>query len=810
MVLFPVIVMIGFALTVALSALSTKQTTHQLQNIASLAVHASNLVHELQKERGMAAGFIGSQGLKFGDDLISQRRLTDQKLLRLKGFLADFNAASMSDVFTAGLSNVQTRLKQISETREKVDLQAIKLQDALAYYTVINKIFLDLISEMSTVSDNGELAVMTAAYANFLQSKERAGIERAVLSNVFTRDSFGPLLNKFLSLVTTQDNYINVFLSLAKDEDQKFYRSTLKGKFIDEVASMRQLAMERSATGGFGVDAGYWFEMQTGKINLLKKVENHLAEGLTQRTDELGSSANVRLVISLLIAVLGLFISLKVGLSIGRGIKEQLGGEPAEIEQIANQIASGSLSIKTHTESEEVTGVLAAMLRMQEQLSRVIEKDIQSIVDSAKEGDLSRRINMQGKTGFYQKLGEGINDLVSVSDAIVSDTVRVFSALAKGDLSESVEREYRGSFDQLKQDANITIARIKEVVEGDIQSVVDAAKEGDLSRRIDETNKEGFFSDLSEGVNGLLQTVDEVFNEISLVLDALAQGDLTKAMQGEYEGDFARIHQSLETTMVQLSETVEGILDSGKGVRRGAKEISSGNYNLQSRTEEQAKSLESTAASMEQMTATVQQNAANAQNANQLAANARNQATEGSEIAIKASDSMETINQSSRKIAEIIGIIDEIAFQTNLLALNASVEAARAGEQGRGFAVVASEVRNLAQRSASAAKDIKDLIEDSVQKVEEGALLVNESSRFLDEIGESIKEVSAIVSDITVASKEQAIGISEVNNAMSQMDTTTQQNAVLVEETAGLSEEVNKQAEQTMELMAFFKTGAAR
>jgi len=183
------------------------------------------------------------------------------------------------------------------------------------------------------------------------------------------------------------------------------------------------------------------------------------------------------------------------------------------------------------------------MVRMQEQLSKVIERDIQSIVDSAKDGDLSRRISMQGKTGFYKKLGEGINDLVSVSDSIVSDTVRVFSALSKGNLSESIEREYRGSFDQLKQDANLTIDKIKQVVEGDIQSVVDAAQEGSLSSRIDESNKEGFFEDLSQGVNGLLEAVDGVFKDISEALDALAKGDLTGAMHGEYQGDFAHIQQ---------------------------------------------------------------------------------------------------------------------------------------------------------------------------------------------------------------------------------------------------------------------------
>jgi methyl-accepting chemotaxis protein len=237
-------------------------------------------------------------------------------------------------------------------------------------------------------------------------------------------------------------------------------------------------------------------------------------------------------------------------------------------------------------------------------------------------------------------------------------------------------------------------------------------------------------------------------------------------------------------------------------VFRSAEEISSSNVNLSQRTEEQASSLEETASSMEQMTATVRQNADNAAQANQLAAAARAQAEKGGAVVAEAIGAMQAIDDSSKKIADIIGVIDEIAFQTNLLALNAAVEAARAGEQGRGFAVVASEVRGLASRSAGAAKEIKALIHDSVAKVEQGSKLVDDSGHTLAEIVASVKRVTDIVSEIAAASREQASGIDEVNRAVAQMDEVTQHNAALVEEASAAAQALSEQASRLDAIMA--------
>ncbi|MCP5199185.1 MAG: PAS domain S-box protein [Gammaproteobacteria bacterium] len=296
-------------------------------------------------------------------------------------------------------------------------------------------------------------------------------------------------------------------------------------------------------------------------------------------------------------------------------------------------------------------------------------------------------------------------------------------------------------------------------------------------------------------------------NRCGQVMQAMAEGDLSQNMDGQYSGEFAELQGAVNGTIDQLRDMVEKIRNSALSINSAASEVSKGNTELSARTEEQASSLEETAASMEEMTSTVQQNADNSRQADQLASSARDQAAQGGEVVGRAVAAMSEINESSKKIADIIGVIDEIAFQTNLLALNAAVEAARAGEQGRGFAVVASEVRNLAQRSASAAKEIKALINDSVQKVTEGSKLVDESGATLAEIVNSVKKVSDIIGEIAVASEEQSSGISQVNQAVTQMDQMTQQNAALVEEAAAASESMDEESRSLLELMQFFNTG---
>ncbi|WP_018175051.1 MULTISPECIES: methyl-accepting chemotaxis protein [unclassified Thioalkalivibrio] len=343
------------------------------------------------------------------------------------------------------------------------------------------------------------------------------------------------------------------------------------------------------------------------------------------------------------------------------------------------------------------------------------------------------------------------------------------------------------------------------MAEKDIDDLIRDAARGKLNERLTPDSYDGFVKNIAEGVNELLDAVVPPLREGSRVMQAMAEGDLTARLEGDFKGEFAEFRDAIHTSLENLDQLVGQILEGAGNVRSASTEIAQGNTDLSQRTEEQASSLEETASSMEEMTSTVKSNADNARQANQLATAARDKAQEGGEVVDKAVTAMGEINQSSKKIADIIGVIDEIAFQTNLLALNAAVEAARAGEQGRGFAVVATEVRNLAQRSAQAAKEIKTLINDSVERIGEGSKLVDNSGKALEDIVDSVKKVSDIIAEIAAASEEQSTGLDEINKAVTQLDEVTQQNAALVEEAAAASESLDDQSRELLELMSYFK-----
>ena len=301
------------------------------------------------------------------------------------------------------------------------------------------------------------------------------------------------------------------------------------------------------------------------------------------------------------------------------------------------------------------------------------------------------------------------------------------------------------------------------------------------------------------------ESIRLLVERLSTVMGAVAKGDLTRTVEGEYHTDLVELQDATNASIETLSGLVARIRSAAENISSSAGQVALANLDLSRRTEAQASSLEETASSMEEMTATVQQNADNARVASQLAISAREQAQSGGQIVGQAVDAMRAINESSKKIVDIIGVIDAIAFQTNLLALNAAVEAARAGDQGRGFAVVASEVRNLAQRSSSAAKEIKDLIQDSLDKVNDGSNLVNESGTQLEEIVNAVKKVSDLIAEIAAASQQQSAGIGQVNLAVAEMDQGTQQNAAMVEQASAASDSMQEQSNSLLELTNQFR-----
>ena len=383
---------------------------------------------------------------------------------------------------------------------------------------------------------------------------------------------------------------------------------------------------------------------------------------------------------------------------------------------------------------------------------------------------------------------------------------------------EAGDRTFEVELNPIRNDSGTWIGTVIEwwdrtatlQLEAEVNSVVAAAVAGDFSHRLLLDDKHGFIRKLAHSINQLSTLVDQATDELGAVLEAMASGDLSQRIQTEFGGKLGQLKNHANRTADELTRIVTEIQDSATEVRNAAAEISSGTADLSQRTEQAASSLQETAAASEQMSSTVRQNAENAKNASQLAGHADHSAKTGGEVVGQAIGAMAGIDESAQKITDIISVIDEIAFQTNLLALNASVEAARAGEAGKGFAVVAQEVRQLAQRSAQAADDIKALILSSNEQVKDGVQLVNRAGEALTAIVASIGDVSGIVKEIANASQEQAAGVQEINGSITSMDEVTQQNSALVEESTASARVLNDQATKLSDLLAFFKLNSAK
>ena len=512
--------------------------------------------------------------------------------------------------------------------------------------------------------------------------------------------------------------------------------------------------------------------------------------------------AHVTQILVVLALLTGLAIAL--GWNIARAIATPL----RRAAEITRHLAEGRLDDPIDIHHNDESGQLLQSLKQVQLMLRDVVASQKELAHQHDIGTISHRIDAARFPGEYGTMAETVNACVAQHIGVKMRVVEVMRRYAIGDLSADMDR-LPGEKVVITQAMDATKASLG-AINNEIKRLSNAAAAGDFSQRGDAQSFEHDFRQMVTSLNQLMETTEVNLDHISQMLKSVADGDLTHRMEGEFKGVFAVMRDDANATIDNLTDIVHRIQSASGSINRAASEIASGNQDLSQRTEQQAANLEETAASMEELTSTVRQNAEHARQANQLALGAATVATEGGQVVSQVVGTMSEIEQSSRRIADIITVIDGIAFQTNILALNAAVEAARAGEQGRGFAVVAGEVRTLAQRSAGAAKDIKSLIDDSVAKVAGGSALVNRAGSTMEEIVGSVKRVTDIMSEISAASQEQSAGIEQVSQTVTQMDETTQQNAALVEEATAAARSMEDQARQLDEAVGAFRTAGQR
>lgn len=776
----------------------------QLSGLSNLTVRISALVHELQRERGASAVFLGSKGAELKDEVQAQRKRTSEQREKLKEAVKQVDMSLLDNVAKQSLQESLALLNKLDNEREKISSLAIPAVESSAYFTKTNLRFLGLAESMTNLSKDIRISRIIAAYANFMQAKERAGQERASAAPAFAAGHFTHAFYRaFLTAVSSQGTYFKVFTSRATSEQLKFMQETVIGQEVNEVERIRKLVLEKGVDADIqSISGSYWYKVTTARIDLLKKVEDYLSQDLQRATEQTIRMAKMSFQQTLVIMLSLFIVTVLFGVIIVLSVTRPL----ARITKVAAQMAKGNMEIEVvdSQRGDEVGNVAKAFTTLIDANKRA-QNNLDELINAARKGQLNRTININGLEGSFKQMAESMNGLMHTFSEQIQKSIVILKAISQGDLSQNMEGDYEGMFHEMQGSINNSIFAIRQIQENTV-NLIDFANQGQLDHRIDSTQFQGQFATLATDMNHLMDTIITPISTAIMVLENLVEGNLTKQMEGHYEGSFGQMQVALNQTIEHLRSTVERIKTASISVDTASNEIATGSSDLAKRTETQAANLEETAAAMEQLTATVNANTQNTINANTLSGNARHIAEKGGMVVEEAVLAMSNIEKSSQKISNIIRVIDEIAFQTNLLALNAAVEAARAGDAGKGFAVVASEVRTLAGRSAEASKEIKELINESAKEVKSGAKLVNQAGETLQEIVSSVKQVADIVSEIASATAEQSSGINEINLAITQTDDAIQKNAVLVEKNSAAVQSLVNQASNLTQMMQFFTT----
>ncbi len=775
LVLLPVLAMTWLSINQTYVRVAEQRSMKSLQALTKVAVSFSNLLHETQKERGATAGFLGSNGTKFKTVLNDQRKETDKKIEELKIVLDDVNLDKYPPRFGNKVQELITHLENLGSLRKSVDKQAIPVSEAIKSYTYGNTQMIDAVRFTSAISSNVVIASLSSAYVNFMEAKERAGIERAVLSNIFSSDKLtASTFSRFSGLVRQQKSFFEIFKLTATDEQIEFFNKKMNDPIVSEVQRMRDLVINKGkqyTSKSVYLDymqqaIGYGGLIHNFKNFVLRKNKKYVPRfqkkfstflNSVERYDAIANPEEKKY--------------LETILSVMEEYKEGI-----------NIIEADLVNASTHSSTE--------------QLDKLVKVNDAPALEAISKLGHENSGNFQTDAVYWFKCKtQKINLLKEVEDKIAEDLLKQSSDFKK-------QAQFRLTMTIIFiLSAYIITAVVAYILSASIRrpvivvgQVMDAMNNGDLSQRVT-VESDDEIGRMGKAVNKFAENLEQ---EVVAAFDHLANGDLTFRVNGA-------ISKGLQKTNQSLTSTLENVVTSSEYVKNGSMEIYSTSTALSDGASKQASSLEQISSSMTEISSQTTINAENAAQANTLSSETQNAVQKGNKRMKEMVEAIGEIQTSSAEIKKIIKTIDDIAFQTNLLALNAAVEAARAGQHGKGFAVVAEEVRNLAARSAKAAHETADMIEKSNSKVNHGTVIATETSTSLYEIVDSISKVSELVKHIAEASMEQKTGIEDITSGLTEIDTVTQDTAANAEETAASARELSHQAEQLLTLVSQFK-----
>lgn len=689
-----------FALNIIYEKHQKKVHFEELKISVDLSTYFSKLVHELQKERGFTAGFLGSNGQSFNNELTSQHEETN---VQIKALLNYIKLHAITSSIDNKIKQLQDNLTNLSSIRELVQSKTIQTNEAIAYYTNTNQVVLETIIEISKLSDSPIISQQLNAYINFLLAKERTGIERALGANALVNNGFaGDLRNRFVAIIALQEGFLKNFRDYTTQKELDYFTQTLNTKEVEEVVFMRKILLEKESD--FGLDAKDWFSKLTQKINLLKNVDDYLANNLIESINEEIDNATKLLMIFSLIALGGLVFIFFIAFGVTKDILNKIHVFQAGLLNffsfVNKQSSSAQLiNLQSQDEFGKMSDIVNENIKKTETIinqEKLFLDEVSTVVEQIKKGDLTHQLKTQIQSDSLGALKLSFNDMiVSLNKNIANNTnslLEVLENFAKFDFRKSIDNAY-----------------------------------GVIELRLNE-------------VNSLINTMLVTNKSNGLTLQQSANILL----------------QNVETLSIASNQA--------------------------------AASLEETAAALEEITGNISSNTENIVKMSRYANELTNSANNGERLANETTVSMDEINQQVEAINEAITVIDQIAFQTNILSLNAAVEAATAGEAGKGFAVVAQEVRNLANRSADAAKEIKSLVESANMKANNGKNIANEMIQGYHNLNDNISKTLELIKDVEMASKEQLVGIEQINSAVAELDQQTQQNAQVAMQTKQIAQ----------------------
>ncbi|MEL6232999.1 MAG: methyl-accepting chemotaxis protein [Pseudomonadota bacterium] len=806
-ILLPVLGLALLAAVLVWDAVSDRNRAERLAMLTSLSIEASKLAHELQKERGMSAGFVGSAGSQFTSELQKQRQLTDAMMAQVAELVIVVHASNVPEVNRAATDRA-ARLKagfaEIMAMRQRIDSQSITVPELAGYYTGMIRDLLSISNDPLVANEIDPLARLNVLYNSVLMAKEFAGVERAAGSVGFGQERFtAEVFDWYRGLQQRQFQLFDRMRAIGTPQERQLLEAALKSPAAQRLADLRAIAAESVETADVkGVTGPEWFAASTAYLGELLTLERRFAALiLDQANASAASSLNraVSLAVGVLLVILaiGLF-----GARYARRMVRSLLGLRDAIVQIER--AEEGIDVPAHDRRDaigeiarslsSISGQGADSARVKAAMSNAdapfLVLDGQNI--SRFENAAFSRVADRHRAVFDRfapTRADGAR-MATPLLAAVDAAVESGKTVVKQRGNDAIELDFGDAIFEVQRSpvvdrsgatigASLQIEDVTDVrsLEKDIMRVLKSVEIGEFTDRVSLMDDLGFSSLVARGLNRQMDGIESFMDALVRTMSSMAEGDLTQSMATEFQGGFERARLRVNENLRELIDIVTVITASAHQVQGTSQPIAASAGSLARQAEDQATTLEQVNATMERISIGIGETAARSGTATELVKEAVTRAQAGNNVLGETQSAMSRIQNSSSKIVEIISVIDGIAFQTNLLALNAAVEAARAGEAGKGFAVVSSEVRTLAQRSGEAAAEIRTLISESSQNVAEGVALVDRTRSAIGQVHESIDRLGDVISKIAGSSTEQAHGAKEISQTISHLDTLTQQNS---------------------------------